>query len=65
MHWCFGPQGDILSVNPALQVALAIGLNVHLGVLRVQVGQWLVVHVYGTFMPMEVLPPLHTRLTDG
>ena len=32
--WCFGTQGYILSTNPALQVAPAIGLDVHLGVAR-------------------------------
>ena len=29
LHWCFGPQGDILSENPALQVTPAIRLRVH------------------------------------
>ena len=30
MHWCFGYQGDILSTNPILQDARAIGLGGHL-----------------------------------
>ena len=33
--------------------------------LCLQVSKWFMVGVYCTFMPMEVLPPLHTRLING
>ena len=59
MHCCFGPQGDILSANPAVQVAPAIGLDVYLG-LAMCIGKWFVICEYCTFMLVEVLPPLHT-----
>ena len=52
LHWCFGPQGDILSTNPTLQVSLAISLDMNKVWLRVQVGKQLLVSVYNTFVPI-------------
>ena len=54
----------MLSANPILQASLAIGLEVHSGVTKC-ISKWFVVCVYYRFMPMEVLPPLHTRLING